>query len=160
MQYSYAEIETIKQSIDNALKQKLNKDERFCFLKNLKLCKKHISDMNDLLLDNDEKYMEYNNKIFKAQVDAGAKIENLSNGKAIISDTSEMDVEKAEKEMKKLSEDYSEAIEKQKEIYQENIKIKEERKVEVDWFTIGFDKLEDNTNEQVLNENTLDFIDA
>jgi pterin-4a-carbinolamine dehydratase len=155
--YSVKQLEIILNSINEALKEDLNKFERWCFLNNKVLIKDRLKVMYEDLPEDDQDYLEYRKKLFNIWIENGAEYQN-KNGKVSITSFDSFDVEKGNKKIEKLNKEYKEAIQRQKEITKKKNEILHEPIIEIDWYQIDFDKVKDNTNEKILNENTIQLV--
>lgn len=155
--YNQFELEVIRDSIREALKEELNKEERYCFLTNLSLVNSEINKLNEDLPEDVPEYQEYRNKVVRALIDNGAEHNQTDNGTVFITSTKNLDEEKYSKELKELNEEYKEVLEKQSKVLNEKQEKKNQRIAEINWVTLDFDHFE-TSSEKVMNENTLHLI--
>lgn len=158
---SFYELEANK----NAFQSFFSKDRKYD--RNLVYAvRKNISRINSEqelikkdLPDNAEGFIDYNDKRFNILLECGAKASQLPNGGARISDTSELDEEKANKEIEKLNEEYEKVIEEQSKIVEEKEKILNDKLAEVDYYKIKLEYFPEEVEFDEIPQALIDIIE-
>ena len=144
--YSLNQLNNIATSIDNLLTRSREDTVHYSrylvygLSKNLRVIEEEIQHLNEQLEEPDEKYIEYQQKVFTLAKDCGGKLEESPQGGQMVNmQVEDFDSDRFGTEKKELDEEYKKTIEKQTEINKKNEALKRDSISEPTWHPLDLE---------------------